>query len=216
VEAASGIAAESGVKAVTMTAVAERLGVAMPALYYHVSSRDELLGLLGASMLDEVALPDSDDIEWTDWLLTFARSLREQLGREPGLAAAPHLTAHGHLSVPMVERALGVLTRAGFTPEQGLVVFAHVATSVVHLVHQSHVVAEEAAQGRSQLGMLRSAAESYPKDEAPLLWQVLERWQDVPDDTTPDPDVRFEWKMAADIEAMRAVLEGRAPFPRLS
>lgn len=199
-----------------MTAVAERLGVAMPALYYHVSSRDELLGLLGASMLDEVTLPESDDIEWTEWLLTFARSLREQLGKEPGLAAAPHLTAHGHLSVPVVERALGVLTRAGFTPQQGLIVFAHVATSVIHLVHHSHVVAEEAAKGRTQLGMLRAAAAEYPREEAPLLRAVLDLWADVPDDTVPDPDVRFEWKMAADIEAMRAVLEGRAPFPRIS
>ena len=51
VDVALEIAHEHGVKGVTMTSVAERLGVAMPALYYHVSSRDELLGLIGVSLL---------------------------------------------------------------------------------------------------------------------------------------------------------------------
>src|ERR1700730_3202215 len=77
------IAHEHGVKAVTMTSVAERLGVAMPALYYHVSSRDELLGLVGTSVLQRIAVPELS--AWDEWLLAFAHALRARALEDPGL-----------------------------------------------------------------------------------------------------------------------------------
>src|SRR4030095_13260519 len=67
VRAAAQLAAEAGADRVTMTSVAERLGVAMPALYYHVSSRDELLGLVGARVFQGIEGPDVEP--WGEWVL---------------------------------------------------------------------------------------------------------------------------------------------------
>src|SRR4051812_3646584 len=75
VSVALDIAHEHGVKAVTMTSVAERLGVAMPALYYHVSSRDELLGLIGISLLHTETPPSAVLDDWRGWMTEFGRAL---------------------------------------------------------------------------------------------------------------------------------------------
>jgi AcrR family transcriptional regulator len=100
VRAAVELAAETGAEQITMTSVAERLGVAMPALYYHVSSREELLGLVGTSVLQRIAVPDHP--AWDEWLLAFARALRARALQDPGLVNTTPITAHGLVDVPLV------------------------------------------------------------------------------------------------------------------
>src|ERR671929_689410 len=78
------LADEQGLAAVTMSAVAARLGVTPMALYAHVDSKEHLLDLLVEAVLCE--LPGTDDLPdgWSQ-LEILARALREAAGRHPAV-----------------------------------------------------------------------------------------------------------------------------------
>jgi AcrR family transcriptional regulator len=78
------LADEQGLAAVTMSAVAARLGVTPMALYAHVDSKEHLLDLLVEAVLCE--LPGTDDVPdgWSQ-LEILARALRETAGRHPAV-----------------------------------------------------------------------------------------------------------------------------------
>ena len=151
------IAHEHGVKAVTMTSVAERLGVAMPALYYHVSSRDELLGLIGISLLHTETpaehrarrLARLDDRVRTG--AAPASAARADAQRRPG---RPRLQHEQHADA----RAGGDgahprrLHRIRCAVELRLP-----GPTVLSSVYREHCLAVERAQGRTQLSTTRAA-----------------------------------------------------------
>jgi AcrR family transcriptional regulator len=192
VEVALQIAHENGVKAVTMTSVAERLGVAMPALYYHVSSRDELLGLIGISLLHTETPADAALSDWRGWMTEFARALRRQALREPTLSVVPAVRAYSMNSVPMLEEAATVLIRAGFTPSDALWNFGFLVSTVLSSVYREHCLAVERAQGRTQLSTIRAAIQEAGPEAAPTMWKLMQGWADKPDTYESDPDHRFE------------------------
>ena len=132
VRAAVELAAVAGAEQITMTSVAERLGVAMPALYYHVSSREELLGLVGTSVLQRIAVPDLS--AWDAWLLAFARALRARALQDPGLVNTTPITAHGLVDVPLVAGALERLVAACFSPTAALLAFDDVVATTIDSV----------------------------------------------------------------------------------
>jgi AcrR family transcriptional regulator len=69
------LADEQGLAAVTMQAVADRLGVTPMALYRHVTNKADLLDGVVESILLEVPLPDPDQ-PWPDRLSALARGTR--------------------------------------------------------------------------------------------------------------------------------------------
>jgi AcrR family transcriptional regulator len=83
-DAAFAIADDKGLDAVTMRAVAARIGVTAMALYPHVQSKDDLLeGLLGR-LLAEMSVPDPAK-SWQDRGREFARSARAAALRHPAV-----------------------------------------------------------------------------------------------------------------------------------
>jgi AcrR family transcriptional regulator len=84
VDTACAIADEHGVAAVTMSAVASRLGVTPMALYRHVDSKEHLLDLLIEAMLSEVPTAEYVPPGWAQ-LQALAHGLREVAGRHPGV-----------------------------------------------------------------------------------------------------------------------------------
>jgi AcrR family transcriptional regulator len=206
VDVALEIARERGVKAVTMTSVAERLGVAMPALYYHVSSRDELLGLIGNSLLDTETPEQGAATDWKSWMREFAHSLREHAKREPTLGVVPSISAYGLLSVPVIEQGLEVLTRAGFGPTDAMRYFGQLTNTVLSTVYRDYCLDLERAQGRTQLSMLRAMMHNYSRDEAPVLTKLLEDCAHLPDDTDTDQLQRFERKINTMLDGIEVAL----------
>jgi AcrR family transcriptional regulator len=75
---------EQGLAAVTMQAVADRLGVTPMALYRHVTNKTDLLDGLVESILLEVPLPDPND-PWPDRLAAMASGTRIAALRHPGV-----------------------------------------------------------------------------------------------------------------------------------
>ena len=85
VEAAIALVDEEGPDALTMRAVAQRLGAGTMSLYRHVPGREELLDLVLAAMATEVPVtPPTGD--WRMDLAAIARDVRT------GLVRRPHLT----------------------------------------------------------------------------------------------------------------------------
>jgi AcrR family transcriptional regulator len=78
------LADEQGLPAVTMQAVADRLGVTPMALYRHVQNKADLLDGLVERILLEVPLPDPQ-APWPDRLATLARGTRTAALRHPGV-----------------------------------------------------------------------------------------------------------------------------------
>jgi AcrR family transcriptional regulator len=209
VEAGLAIAHEHGIKAVTMTSVAARLDVATPALYHHVSGREELLGLLGRSLLEPSHLPAGDGLPWTEWLFAFAHAIRAQAVAEPTLAVVPHLSAHGLLSIPALERGVEVLTGAGFDAHEAFLHTSNIVSSVFTSVYREHCTELERAAGRSRIVMFLDALREYPRDQAPRLWAVADAWEEVGPDTETDPVSHFNREMRLLIAGMEAELDGR-------
>jgi AcrR family transcriptional regulator len=200
------IAHEHGVKAVTMTSVAERLGVAMPALYYHVSSRDELLGLIGVSLLHTETPASAVLDDWRAWMTEFGRALRQQALREPTLSVVPAVRAYSMNSIPMLEQAATVLIRAGFAPADALWNFGFLVSTVLSSVYREHCLAVERAQGRTQLSTTRAAIEAVGPDAAPTMWKLMQGWAGKPDDYESDPDHRFERELVVLLDGFEVQL----------
>jgi AcrR family transcriptional regulator len=83
-DAALAIADERGLDAITMRAVAARVGVTAMALYPHVRSKEDLLDGLVGRLLTELSLPDTAK-PWPDRMREIARSARDIAGRHPAV-----------------------------------------------------------------------------------------------------------------------------------
>jgi AcrR family transcriptional regulator len=85
-DAALALADEQGLEAVSMRAVAARLGVTPMALYRHVGTKAGLLDALVARLLAEIPLPDPG-AAWDERLRAMARGLRDAAQLRPSLPA---------------------------------------------------------------------------------------------------------------------------------
>lgn len=130
VEAAVVLVDEEGPEALTMRAVAQRLGAGTMSLYRHVPGREELLDLVLAAMTAEVPVtPLTGD--WRSDLAAIARDVRTGLVRRPQLTVLlTSRTGRGLAGLPMLDRSLGVLRTAGFG-RRGAVMANHALASYV-------------------------------------------------------------------------------------
>ncbi|MFJ8473567.1 TetR/AcrR family transcriptional regulator [Kitasatospora sp. NPDC094011] len=107
------LAADRGLAAVTMRAVADRLGVTPMALYRHVGDKQGLLDGLVERLLGEIRLPDPD-LPWPDRLAQLAQGIRAVARAHPDLF--PLLFARSAITEPARrprEAAYSALREAG-------------------------------------------------------------------------------------------------------
>ncbi len=116
VEAAIQLLDEGGPEALSIRAVAGRLGVNPNAVYTYVASRSALEREIVERVFDEsrIDLLTGPPERWRDRILGYARSLREAVLRHPAVAtlmmSAP---MDGPSAVLIGERLIGALTDAG-------------------------------------------------------------------------------------------------------
>ena len=115
--AAVEIADERGVGAVTMRAVASRLGVEAMSLYNHVANKDDILDGMVDVVIEQIDLP-ADVEQWREAMRGRAVSAHQVFGRHPW---APMLIDSRESSGPSRLRyfdwVLGTLMKAGFSME---------------------------------------------------------------------------------------------------
>ncbi|WP_433063678.1 TetR/AcrR family transcriptional regulator C-terminal domain-containing protein [Dactylosporangium sp. CS-033363] len=155
--------------ALTMRAVAERLGVDRKALNYHVSDRDGLLELVAIDVLQDemqqVALPAGD---WRAAVRRFARAMRDGMARTGALFDYVKMPiAGGRTALEPAERLLGILVGAGFRPEDASRVLTLVAELIVSSARD--VVLTERHGVHPQVAEIQRLLDDEPADELPWL-----------------------------------------------
>lgn len=116
------IADSDGLPAVTFRRLAAEFGVTPMALYRHVADRDDLLTAMTDLVLAEIELPEEDHDDWVQALRDVLRCSVAVYARHP---AARALSSAGHWSVRsliLTESLVQLLTGAGFTAPEALVI----------------------------------------------------------------------------------------------
>lgn len=115
VGAALALIDEQGLPALTIRALAQRLGVAPSAVYWHVSSRDELLSGAVALALGGVAQGLAGGT-WRERLAALLRRFRAVLREHPQLASvvATQMTYNDAFDLPLVDHVVEALEDARF------------------------------------------------------------------------------------------------------
>ncbi|HEX6015728.1 MAG TPA: TetR/AcrR family transcriptional regulator [Geminicoccaceae bacterium] len=122
-DAGEALAAE-GFGAVTMRAVAARLGAAPMALYNHFATKDELVDALLDRVLGRFQ-PEPETGDWRTDLRRFAHAHRRLLEQHPWAVAPLFMQPNPGLSAVRIgEHALGILRRAGLSDAQAVAAFS--------------------------------------------------------------------------------------------
>jgi AcrR family transcriptional regulator len=85
VDAALRVVDREGADALSMRRVAEELGTGPASLYWHVSSKDELINLLVDRVIGEVEPPGTDPARWQEEFREWMLRAREVFRRHPGV-----------------------------------------------------------------------------------------------------------------------------------
>jgi TetR/AcrR family transcriptional regulator, tetracycline repressor protein len=186
VQAAFDLLDEAGMDGLTVRAVASRLGVKAPALYWHLASKRALLDEMATQVWRRVsdimaALPE--DLPWRELMNTYATATRTQLlAHRDGAKAFSGTTLTDADVVRRQEVTFGRLTRQGFTlpnAARGLLLL-HYFTVGACVEEQAAIQAIEAGDERYDL---RRRAEVIGPD-APMAVAAGEV-------IFGDPDARF-------------------------
>lgn len=83
VDAALTLADEAGLDALSMRALARRIGVQASALYWHIDSKERLLDLMGREFYRRAFSAAPQDGDWRAWLRAFGHLFRQELLAHP-------------------------------------------------------------------------------------------------------------------------------------
>jgi TetR/AcrR family tetracycline transcriptional repressor len=108
---------EDGLDSVSMRRLADRLGVQAPALYWHVSDKAELLGLMAREIYAEAFETMPNASNWREWLQLYGMTLRRTYAKHrdgarlcavatPASAVDP-VTHANHVAAPLMSLGLG-------------------------------------------------------------------------------------------------------------
>src|SRR5258705_11731979 len=113
--AAIALADESGIEALTMRKLGERLGVEAMSLYKHVANKDALLDGMIDSIFAEVHLPNGGQ-DWKSEMRRRAVSMRQVMARHPwAIGLMESRSAPGPATLRHHDAVIGALRTAGFS-----------------------------------------------------------------------------------------------------
>jgi TetR/AcrR family transcriptional regulator, tetracycline repressor protein len=196
VQEALGLLDEAGMDGLTVRALAARLGVAAPALYWHFASKQALLDEMATAVWRRVgdvmaALPA--DLPWHEVMATYAATVRaELLGHRDGAKAFSGATLTDPAVVRRQEHTLATLTRQGFTLQDAVRAVLLVHDFTIGFCVEEQAVIQAVASGDERYSLSRRAELIGP--EAPL---AAEAGQVI----FGDPGTRFTELTAVLVEA---------------
>jgi TetR/AcrR family transcriptional regulator, tetracycline repressor protein len=212
-----------GLAAFSIREVARRLGVYPAAIYWHVSTRNQLLAAMVAAVLAEVAPPRRPGECWKDWLAELFRRTRAAIRRHPGIAplVGAQMVSNAGVDFVMIERLLEVLGEAGFAGAGLVEAFSTVVAAEVGFVTMEFapLPAEGAAAWtESMRAMIDSVdPQRYPRLAANLPAMAnrsfMLRWQNGIEAPMDGP---FEAYVATVIAGLEALGAGCPPGSRLA
>jgi AcrR family transcriptional regulator len=186
VRAAVALADAEGLDAVTIRAVAGRLGTGVMSLYSYVPDKQTLVYDMVEEVSGEISLPEPSG-DWRADTHLLAGEQRELLRRHPWLIeATSHLQPLGPGTLAVLEFALGALEPAGLPAAARLETFALVNGFVIAMVRTELTAAPDPAQVARLQELL--ATGQYPRFAAALA-------EGGPTDADPasaDPAAQFD------------------------
>jgi TetR/AcrR family transcriptional regulator, tetracycline repressor protein len=175
------VIATDGADALSMRALAARLGVVPGALYRHVRSKEQLRDLVVDEVLAEVDTRAGHALSWTEQVKTLAHRLRAVLEDHPGIAAllktrdplGPH-------SLALAEAFLTSLQQAGLPAEQTVLAFSLIYDYTLGFALSDRTtVNEQRVQDPATRHQLHAFFRSLPADRFPALAALGENlWAD--------------------------------------
>jgi AcrR family transcriptional regulator len=205
-EALTIISAE-GVEAVSMRALAARLGVVPGALYRHVRSKEQLHDLVLDGVLAEVDCQVDHSQPWTEQVTVLAQRLRLVLEDHPGIAGLlktrDPLSPH---SLALAEAFLAPLHAAGLPEHQTALAYRLIYDYTLGFALSDRTSAgEQRVQDAVTRREMQAFLRSLPVDRFPMVAALGEHvW-------VTDRDERFTANLHTLINGLRA-----APRPRHS
>jgi AcrR family transcriptional regulator len=208
------VIAQDGVQAMSMRALAARLGVVPGAVYHHVGNKQQLQDLVLDGVLAEVDFHTDPSLAWTEQLKILATRLRQVLEAHPGVAGilktrdplGPH-------SLALAEAFLSPLQTAGFADrEAGLAFFLLVDYTIGFAVSSPRTsVNEQRVRDTAIRTQLHEFFRSLPPDRFPALVALGEHvWVDNREERfTAGLDVLADGLEQARRSAHRPALGGR-------
>jgi AcrR family transcriptional regulator len=176
------VIAHDGVQALTMRALAARLGVVPGALYHHVRNKQQLHDLVLDNVLAEVDVRVDAALPWTEQLKVLAHRLRAVLEGHPGVAGILRTRDPlGPHSLALAEAFLGPLQAAGFGDRQaGLAFFLLVDYTIGFAVAGPPTsVNEQRVRDPATRAQLHQFFRSLPRQRFPALVALGEHvWVD--------------------------------------
>jgi AcrR family transcriptional regulator len=176
------VIAQDGIQAMSMRALAARLGVVPGALYHHFGNKQQLQDLVLDGVLAEVDFHTNPSLAWTEQLNILATRLRQVLEAHPGVAGilktrdplGPH-------SLALAEAFLSPLQTAGFADrEAGLAFFLLVDYTIGFAVSSPRTsVNEQRVRDTAIRTQLHEFFRTLPPDRFPALVALGEHvWVD--------------------------------------
>ncbi|MEV6192115.1 TetR/AcrR family transcriptional regulator C-terminal domain-containing protein [Streptomyces sp. NPDC051920] len=115
VRAAIDLLDEEGLDGLNMRSLAQRLGSAATAVYWHIKNKDDLVRLAGDAVWSEAEVPDLEGVDWRTAAAAHANAVYAMLNRHPWLVQAfgSHLL-YGPAQARHNDFSLAVYEKAGF------------------------------------------------------------------------------------------------------
>jgi AcrR family transcriptional regulator len=197
----------AGVEALSMRALASRLGVVPGALYRHVPSKEQLHDLILDGVLAEVDCRLDPSLPWTEQVTTLAQRLRTVLENHPGIAGLlktrDPLSPH---SLTLAEAFLAPLHAAGLPGPQAALAYRLIRDYTLGFALGDRTTAsEQRIQDAATRRDLHAFLRSLPADRFPALAVLGEHvWAD-------DRDERFTASLRTLINGLRATVPAHPP-----
>ncbi len=209
------ILAAEGADAVTMRAVAGRLGTGAASLYAHVRDKSELHALMLDAVIGEVEVPVADAARWREQIMDFCWSQYRAMVRHPGIAivSLAHIPT-GPNALRCSEGMLAIMLAGGLSR-----LVAGLAVDLVTMYTTAVAVEETIWWDRAQHddpsiteGSVVAQARDYfaglPVDQFPLITSMVEEL------TTGDSDARFQFGLDMVVAGLDGLRDWRLPTRR--
>ncbi|MEV8633470.1 TetR/AcrR family transcriptional regulator [Streptosporangium sp. NPDC051023] len=183
VDAAYTVLDRVGHDKLSMRQVAAELGVAVSALYAHVSSKDELLELMYLRMFRDWNPPEPDPEHWREQVREYARTGRAKLHEHRDMAriamAGFPFSAE---ALPHLDRLIGIF-RAGALPDR----LAGAAGDVISTFMNGFALEESMWESRRQESSDRAWDQESDEESWEKIKATLESYfRDLPPDRFPN------------------------------
>jgi TetR/AcrR family tetracycline transcriptional repressor len=209
---------EEGLEAVTIRRLAQELGVTPMALYWHFKNKDELLLGITDHVMSGVRADRSAADPWPVQLRAMVTTLVGAMRAHPCLPDLLHTADKQRVGsfTRATDDALGLLSQAGFTLEEGYWIASYLLHASIGLVaaQPGCPAVVPASQADEWLRQQRLQLEGLPGDRFPFMVRLAESYR-----SHPDPERYFGFgidlvvgaveQMAAKLPAGKSVTPSR-------